>query len=90
MTKPEKHSPEPWRVTRQNGSCVYIGTKTGMTIATFGGYGTLQSQKDARRVIDLVNALTGIEINDIRKWARAHRLKQKRHRKKMELEERRT
>lgn len=69
------HSAEPWRVTRQSGSCIYIGPKPGQTIAIFGGYGTEQSQKDARRVLDLVNALAGIEITDIRQWARLHRIK---------------
>jgi|KBSSwiStaDraftv2_1062776.scaffolds.fasta_scaffold102050_2 hypothetical protein len=65
---------ELWKVTRQNGTCVYIGTSDGRTIAIFGGYGTAQSQKDARRVIDLVNALVGIDIKDIRKWSRIYRI----------------
>jgi hypothetical protein len=68
------HSPAPWRVTRQNGTCVYVGTTDGRTIAMFGGYGTAKSQKDARRVIDLVNALSGIDIQDVRKWARIQRI----------------
>lgn len=70
----ENHSPEPWKVTRQNGSCVYVGTADGRTIALFGGYGTNQSQKDARRVINLVNALVGIDVRDVRKWARIKRI----------------
>lgn len=84
----EQHSPVPWKVTRQNGSCVYIGTSGGATIAVFGGYGTLQSQKDARRVLDLVNALNGIEIVEIRKWARIHRItKSRRMRRERERSE---
>lgn len=75
MTGPVKHSPEPWKVTRQNGACMYVGTAAGRTIAIFGGYGAAQSQKDARRALDLVNALAGIGISEIRKWARLQRRK---------------
>lgn len=75
------HTKEPWKVTRQNGNCIYIGTPDGRTLAMFGGYGALQAQKDARRVLDLVNATAGLTVQEIRRWSRMARLK-KSHGKK--------
>lgn len=63
------HSKEPWKVTRKSGMCVYLGSADGRTIAIFGGYGTKQSEADARRVRDLVNTTVGISIQEVRRWA---------------------
>jgi len=84
MAKPDgmKHTPGRWRVTRQSVNCTYVGTSGGRTIAAFGGFDTSQSMRDARRVVDLVNCLKGIEIEEIRKFASLYRMKRARKTKK--------
>lgn len=68
------HTKEPWKVTRKNGTCIYIGTADGRTLAIFGGYGTAQAQRDSRRVLDLVNATAGLSIQEVRRWANRTRV----------------
>jgi hypothetical protein len=72
------HTTGHWKITRQSSNCAYIGTDEGRLIAVFGGYGTKQSQRDAKRVVDLVNALNGVEIKEIRKFAGLYRLRRAR------------
>jgi hypothetical protein len=79
------HSNEPWRVIRTAGGLCHVGSRERPSIAVFGGYGHDQSQKDARRAIDVVNATAGIDIVQIRKWAKRHRLQAGRRRAALQV-----